>query len=153
MVTIYFEYQLTPDKKYHLAVKNWDAVKKMLHMTFAPGRWEFSIDLEAQVRVNTGSKTNKQLAYYFAVVVPTICAALIDLGYNGMTVDATDNYLRQMFLHDQMPNLDTGEYITVYKTLSAISKEDMMVYIDECCFFAANELKTQIPEPNERPAN
>jgi hypothetical protein len=94
-------------------------------------------------------KTNPQLAYYYAVVLPSIEQALVDAGYNTLPAtvelqtDASniDLMLKQMFKASN--NLES------MPQKRDMTDEQMSAFIDFAKRYCAEQLGIEIPEPKE----
>lgn len=101
------------------------------------------------VKEDSQPKTNKQLRYYFGVVVPYCMMGYRALGWD-YDKEKTDTELRLMYHHEEVTNTQTGENKKYIASLSKASKKDLIEFIDNCVRFAIQELGIMIPAPEDK---
>lgn len=86
--------------------------------------------------------------YYFHYIVPTMRKALRETGDNK-TEEETEYFLRSISptCIDERVDMETGEYIQVYKEIREMSNPELIEHIDFIRQFAAEELSTFIDDP------
>ncbi|MCA0397304.1 MAG: hypothetical protein LCH51_07855 [Bacteroidetes bacterium] len=92
-----------------------------------------------------------QNRYWWGVLVPMVRAGLVDVGYNEIRDDLQAHaYLKQIFLSEQVVNVNTGEVITLPGTTTKLTTVDFMKLVDDIQQWAAEYLNIYIPNPNEQ---
>lgn len=94
-------------------------------------------------------KTNKQLGYWKAEVVPKAVWGFTTVGWQGMTEEKAEKMLKEMYLTETVMNTDTGEYKTFTKSLADATKEEMINLIDKSVIFLSSELGIKCEDPDE----
>lgn len=98
------------------------------------------------------SVSDKLRKYYFGIVLGHLKQAFKDLGEHK-TKKELDEKMRRLFLTKDEIDPETGEIITLPKSLSKeaeeVSNENMRSYIDSIIRFAAEHLEYGIPYPSE----
>lgn len=86
--------------------------------------------------------------YYFNYVVPTVKHALLELG-ERKTEEETELFLREQspVMHEQKPNIETGEYITELKSAANCGNDVLIEHIEFIKQFAAEDLNVFIENP------
>lgn len=98
-------------------------------------------------------KTIPQLAYYFAVIIPTVYQQLIDDG-NERFVIKIGNRFREVPLTKDVVDLMLKEACAFEeKSKAKMSKEECSAFIDRCIRWAARWLGCVIPEPESETEN
>lgn len=101
-------------------------------------------------------KTLKQLGYFYGVILPYVCYGLIQAG-NDIDIENSDHtaqvekFLKNKFLNNGI-ELHDGDGTIVMKgdsSLAEASKQQTMDFIDDVINFAQEDLKTEIPPPEE----
>ena len=93
-------------------------------------------------------KSNQQNRYYWAVVVPMVFNALIQLGHD-LTEDDTHEILKEKFLSKkQFTDTKTGEHIEFSGTTKDLKTIEMMEYIDKIIRWSSEFLNIFIPSPD-----
>lgn len=107
--------------------------------------------VEMTVKRIDPERTDKQMGYYFGVVVPYARTGFKALGWQ-LDLKQTDDELRKRFYSEEIPNTVTGEMLTFVKSLQRTksSKEDLMEYIDRVIQFCAEDLDIIVPPPPEK---
>lgn len=97
-------------------------------------------------------RSNKQNAYYHAVVCDMVKDGLRDIGYRDVE-DAEDAHevLKSLFLKKKTINHNTGEVLSERDgSTKKLSTTEMQEYIDKCVQFAAEYLGVSIPQPGQQ---
>ena len=111
---------------------------------------EFTLTVKPEMR----TKTNKQLRYYFGVVLPYILQGFQEVGNNipdtknGIALVHT--LMKRRFLEPVCIADANGEIHEVEPSLEDAAKEVVCEYIDKCIEFAKEYLNVHIPAPNEQ---
>lgn len=95
-------------------------------------------------------RSNQANAYYFGVVIPEICKALIDAGWDPeeCVPEQVHDGLKRMFLSKAKPVTDDGIYLELTPSTAKMDKEEFGAYLERVIRFAAEELSWAIPPPN-----
>lgn len=94
-------------------------------------------------------KSNKQLGYWKAEVVPKAAWGFETAGWQGMNEKKAEKMLKEMYLTESVMNTDTGEYKTLTKSLADATKEEMIDLIDKSVIFLSSELGVECEDPDE----
>lgn len=97
-------------------------------------------------------RSNKQNAYYHAVVCDMVKEGLQEAGYRDVQ-DAEDAHevLKSLFLKIKTINHNTGEVLSERTgSTRKLSTTEMQEYIDKCVQFAAEYLGVSIPQPGQQ---
>ena len=90
------------------------------------------------------SKTNHQLGYYHAVVLPYILQAFLDAGNDTWTIYDIDQYLKSLFFYEE--KVINGQVIKIIKSKETASIEEFSEYLKKVLRWC-NENAIFIPEP------
>ncbi len=111
---------------------------------------EFTLTVKPEMR----TKTNKQLRYYFGVVLPYILQGFQDVGNNipdtKEGIQLVHTLMKRRFLEPVCIADANGEIHEVEPSLEDAAKEVVCEYIDRCIDFAEEFLNVHIPAPNEQ---
>lgn len=114
-------------------------------------------DVEVIIRRKKRRRSNEQNGYYWAIMVPMIVDALIDLGHNDLQSGNKDShemiheFLKGRFLNNGLEVSDIqGEVITLPPSTKRLSTVEFMDYKDNIQRWAAEFLGISIPDPNEQ---
>ena len=112
-------------------------------------------EIEAIFRKKKKYRTNAQLRYYWAVIVPIITDGFAELGNpvsssNPADLEAIHEFLKRRFLKPDTLHDVNGEVHELRYTTTTKSASEMMDYFAQCGQFAAEYLGKVIPEPNEQ---
>ena len=102
--------------------------------------------LEITYKIIKDKGTEAQRGYYWGVVVPNVQMGLRDLGVT-MGGEKVHDMLRQRSTVGVVAVPIKEQVFSAILSTSSFSKEDWMMYIDECIQFAAEELSVVVPEP------
>jgi hypothetical protein len=97
-------------------------------------------------------RSNRQNAYYHAVVCEMVKEGLQEVGYRDVE-DAEDAHevLKSLFLKKKTINSNTGEVLSERDgSTKKLSTTEMQEYIDKCVQFAAEYLGVSIPLPGHQ---
>ena len=116
-----------------------------------------AVDAGRAVKVSVRSvatKSNEQLGYYWAVIVPKIQAGMREQG-NELSQVEVNQFLNERFFC-QLKTIswvkNGAEFfaqIRKPRSKSGATKDEMSQFIDDCIMFANTELGVFIPAPNE----
>lgn len=97
-------------------------------------------------------RSNKQNAYYHAVVCSMVMEGFQGIGYREVTdSEMAHRVLAGRFLKRRMVNDETGEIISEWiESTRKLSTTEMEEYLDKCRQFAAEYLGISIPLPNQQ---
>ena len=109
--------------------------------------YEDEVDIEVTVTRIDSKKTNPQLSYFFAVVLPIIKARFEDLEGTTFTKGEIMSILKDRFFFEEI--YYGGEFIKEYLSLSKASKAEVKKFIEDCIEFATTILDIEIPEPSK----
>lgn len=101
-------------------------------------------------------RSKRQNDYYWAVVIPHIVAAMIDLGNNLQIGNKEHAESVHKMLKDDI--LQNGEELVLHEgivkkmppTTTKLTTVEMMEYIDRVAIWAGEYLNIKIPQPNEK---
>jgi ABC-type uncharacterized transport system substrate-binding protein len=105
------------------------------------------VDVEITITRIDSKKTNPQLAYFFAVVLPIIKQRFEDLEGTTFTKGEIMSILKDRFFYEEI--YYGGEFVKEYLSLSKASKEEVKKFIENCIEFATDILDIEIPEPSK----
>lgn len=105
------------------------------------------VDVEITVTRIDSKKTNPQLSYFFAVVLPIIKARFEDLEGSTFTKGEIMSILKDRFFFEEI--YYGGEFVKEYLSLSKASKAEVKKFIEDCIEFATTILDIEIPEPSK----
>ena len=105
------------------------------------------VDIEVTVTRIDSKKTNPQLSYFFAVVLPIIKARFEDLEGTTFTKGEIMSILKDRFFFEEI--YYGGEFVKEYLSLSKASKAEVKKFIEDCIEFATTILDIEIPEPTK----
>ena len=105
------------------------------------------VDVEITVTRIDSKKTNPQLSYFFAVVLPIIKARFEDLEGSTFTKGEIMSILKDRFFFEEI--YYGGEFVKEYLSLSKASKAEVKKFIEDCIEFATTILDIEIPEPTK----
>ncbi len=112
--------------------------------------------VEVVIRRRPEFRSQKQLAYYWSVVIKA-CQHGFELLGTQYTQKETHEDLKSRFLFKEKAAPITGEPIRVYMSLSEVAQEVdkrvMTDYIEKIKQFASEHLAVYIPEANEQHAD
>ena len=109
--------------------------------------YEDEVDIEVTVTRIDSKKTNPQLSYFFAVVLPIIKARFEDLEGTTFTKGEIMSILKDRFFFEEI--YYGGEFVKEYLSLSKASKAEVKKFIEDCIEFATTILDIEIPEPSK----
>ena len=109
--------------------------------------YEDEVDIEVTVTRIDSKKTNPQLSYFFAVVLPIIKARFEDLEGTTFTKGEIMSILKDRFFFEEI--YYGGEFVKEYLSLSKASKAEVKKFIEDCIEFATTILDIEIPEPTK----
>ena len=132
----------------YIAIKEADKFRvvnaKLLHEELArlpKGRYEIVIRKKRRL------KSNPQLGYYYACVLPHFHRAALDQGWEFATIEELDNYLKSMFASKDVVNKNTGEILTIPGLKRDMTTTEMMTFVDAIRDYAREFLGYDIPDP------
>lgn len=99
------------------------------------------------IKIKRRSRSNKQNAYYWGVIVPMVTEAIKILG-NDFEEAETHEFLKSKFNAKQIEVIE-GHYIDMPQSTSKLDTKEFMTFIENIRQFASIMLNTYIPSPNE----
>lgn len=96
-------------------------------------------------------RSNQQNRYYFGLVIPLIQQGIKHLGTN-ITKDECHEFLKSKFNAQELVNEETGEFIQIPRSTTALNKEQFGEYISKIQQFASEFLNVVIPDPSTQMA-
>lgn len=137
------QYIAVKEKERPFRVVSAENFKKELGMLPA-GRYQITVEKARK------KKSNQQLAYYYAGVLPIVLRALNDAGWEFTDTDQVDEYLKSMFASTDIVNRDTAEIMTIPALKRDMSTTEMMTFINAIRDWCSEYLNTYVPEPAEQ---
>jgi len=108
---------------------------------------ENEADIEICITRVDNKKTNSQLAYFFAVVLPIIKQRFEDLEGTTFTKSEIMTILKDRYFYEEI--YYGGEFVKEHMSLSKAKKEEVVKFIEQCISFATEILDVEIPEPTK----
>ena len=108
---------------------------------------ENEADVEICITRVDNKKTNSQLAYFFAVVLPIIKQRFEDLEGTTFTKSEIMTILKDRYFYEEI--YYGGEFVKEHMSLSKAKKEEVVKFIEQCITFATEILDVEIPEPSK----
>ena len=108
---------------------------------------ENEADIEICITRVDNKKTNSQLAYFFAVVLPIIKQRFEDLEGTTFTKSEIMTILKDRYFYEEI--YYGGEFVKEHMSLSKAKKEEVVKFIEQCITFATEILDVEIPEPSK----
>ncbi len=99
------------------------------------------------ITVKKKTRSNKQNAYYWGVVIPMVQEAMNEYGQD-FSKDETHDYLKKEFNWVEVETKN-GHYMKVPRSTSKLSTIEFMDYKEKIQQFGAQVLDIYIPDPNE----
>lgn len=116
------------------------------------------------IQTKQANRSLNQNAYYWGVVIPSIQAAIHDLG-ERLTLNETEDwlidfltstnkdfvhlFLKNKFIDKIKVDAETGEILTTKISTANMTKEEFSLYLDRVIQFANQTLEIYIPEANQ----
>jgi hypothetical protein len=107
------------------------------------GRYDFIIQKHQK------NKSNPQLGYYFACVIPLSWKLLLDAGWEFTSEEEVDAFWKSQFANRELINRNTGEIMSIPTLKRNMTTVDMMVFVDAIRNYCSEYLGGYIPEPEE----
>lgn len=108
---------------------------------------ENEADIEICITRVDNKKTNSQLAYFFAIVLPIIKQRFEDLEGTTFTKSEIMTILKDRYFYEEI--YYGGEFVKEHMSLSKAKKEEVVKFIEQCISFATEILDVEIPEPTK----
>lgn len=105
------------------------------------------VDVEVSISRVDSKKTNPQLAYFFAVVLPIIKQRFEDLEGSTFTKGEIMTILKDRYFFEEV--YYGGEFVKEHLSISKASKDEVKKFIEDCIEFATTILDVEIPEPTK----
>lgn len=94
-------------------------------------------------------KSREQLAYYYAVIIPTVFRQMVEDGHERFVVNIGGKF-REIPLNEDVVDLMLKEACAFdEKSKAKMTKEECSDFIDRCVRWAACWLSCVIPEPDK----
>lgn len=116
-----------------------EEIKKLL-----PGKYKLTINKLYR------EKTNSQLSYYYAAVLPLFLNAAIDAGWEFTSIEELDFYLKSQFANKELINKNTGEIISIPALKRNMTTVEFSTFVNNVRDYASEFLGVYIPEPGEQ---
>lgn len=95
-------------------------------------------------------KSNPQLGYYFACLLPLSWKLLLDAGWDIASLDEVDVFWKSKFANQDIVNKDTAEVVSIPALKRNFTTTDMMAFCDAIRNYCSEYLGGYIPEPGEQ---
>lgn len=96
------------------------------------------------------SKSNPQLGYYYACVLPMSWKFLLDAGWKFTSIEQVDAFWKGLYANTELINETTGEVMEIPALKRDMSTIEMSVFTDEIKKHCAEYLGGYIPDPGEQ---
>lgn len=103
-----------------------------------------------EIRKYRKNKSQEQLGYYFACVLPIFLSAAVDQGWELTTVDECDAWLKSMFAERDLINRHTAEIVKVPALKRNMSTVEFSTYVDQVRNYCSEYFGVYIPSPEEQ---
>lgn len=106
-----------------------------------------------EFRLPKKNRTSKQNSFYYAVTIPEITEALVQIGYDPYMLNSrvVNQYLEGKFLKVDIPSSEyAGEFITITKESKDLNTVEWMKYTEDITIWAAEYLKVVLSIPLEQ---
>jgi hypothetical protein len=108
---------------------------------------ENDADVEICITKIESKKTNKQLAYFYGMILPIIRQRFGELTGETYTKDDVMSVLKDKFFSEEIEF--QGKFTKVPMSLSKAKKEELDKFIKDVMDFSKNILDVEIPEPTK----
>lgn len=105
------------------------------------GRYRITVD---KLR---NSKSQPQLGYYYACVLPLSWKALTEAGWEFESEEEVEAFWKDKFAEKEIVNRNTGEVMTIPALKRDMTTTEMMTYVDSIRNYCAEYLGAVIPDP------
>jgi hypothetical protein len=99
------------------------------------------------VEKKRNNKSNLQLGYYYACVLPMSHKLLLDAGWEFSTLEEVDIFWKSQFANREIVNRTTGEVMTIPALKRDMTTTDMMTFTNAIRDYCSEFLGGYIPEP------
>ena len=99
--------------------------------------WPEGTDLSVTIQERQHDKTNPQLGFYHAGIVPALWLIFSEMGYRLTESQASEAYQQHVCTANKETFEKPGGLTEIRVRLSAMTKEQMMIFIDEALQFCA----------------
>lgn len=89
-----------------------------------------------------------QKGYYWRVVIPFICQALLDAGYANIDHAVTHDILKKLHNLQSIPNENGGEPIRIPASTEALSKDAFARYLHRVTEWCREYFGMELPPPD-----
>ena len=107
----------------------------------SPGRYRITVEKKRK------NKSNPQLGYYYACVLPMFLRAAIDAGWELTTIDECDAWIKSMFGNKDLINKHTGQIVPVPGLKRDMSTVELSTMTNQARDYCAEYLGVYIPDP------
>lgn len=108
------------------------------------GRYRVTVD---KYRKN---KSNPQLGYYYACVIPLSWKLLLDAGWKFTSAEQVDAFWKKLYANTELINETTGEIMSIPALKRDMSTVELSTFTDEIKKHCAEYLNGYIPDPEEQ---
>lgn len=136
------------DGELHLTLQDKRRVMNRIFDNIMP-KTAVMVELDVLFTKRTGDKSQPQMGYYRAEILPKIAAGFRDLGNQDVDEDVANEILKRKYFYRKVWNSLLGEFIHIPESLASASKERMSQLIDNAIIFGASELHVTIESPEE----
>lgn len=92
-------------------------------------------------------KSNPQLGYYYACVLPLFLQGAIDQGWEITSTDECDIWLKSMFGNKDLINKHTGQIVSIPSLKRDMTTTEFSTFTNQVRDYAAEYLGVVIPDP------
>lgn len=107
-------------------------------------------EISLEIKRHSTPKTQSQLGYYFAAIIPWVAIQLRKEWGDGVTEAKTRKLLEAEFLKDELLNENTGEIKEIPRSVSELTKMEMGQYIEDVNGFCLEYFNCPLPEPMKK---
>jgi hypothetical protein len=108
------------------------------------GRYRLSVE---KLRKN---KSNPQLGYYFACVIPLSWKLLLEAGWEFTSEEEVDIFWKDLYANKEIINRNTGEVMSIPALKRDMTTTDFMAFVDAVRNHCSEFLGGYIPEPEQQ---
>lgn len=108
------------------------------------GKYRYTVDKYRK------EKSNPQLGYYYACVIPLSWKLLLDAGWKFTSVEQVDAFWKGLYANTELINETTGEVMTIPALKRDMSTVELSTFTDEIKKHCAEYLGGYIPDPESQ---
>jgi hypothetical protein len=95
------------------------------------------------------AKSNPQLGYYYACVLPLSHKLLLEAGWDFSSEDEVDIFWKDLYANKEIVNRNSGEIMTIPALKRDMSTTEFMTFVDAVKNHCAEYLNGYVPEPEQ----